>query len=373
MSICQARDCTTSFPPASATSPSAPASAFAASDSDAGGPDVHVLSPTSILGGITSILAHPFTARRHHCRACGKIFCSAHSSQSLPLQCASQEQADAERARTGLKSPNGSSSPFLSLTGLARRGSTPAASGYSTPSGYLSPTSAQVQSPYFDYPSNTLSPSNSNGKDSTIVTARVCDDCHISLTVAASLAGIEISRKQLSASGALSPSMTGSTSTIASTRTSRSRQQSGQSTASSSGISLSGAGATPGYGTARSSPPTSDDGAGSPSTTVAGRYSLGSSSGPPPKMTAPPPKLTLPEYKGQTTKIRNPQPQVAKKHPHEIAPNRRIYQLVGEEQHNPPPFAHVRSESAGYDSTPEPDSFPSTIGSTPGQGWTWST
>lgn len=354
VSVCQARDCNVKFAPVPTLPPMPAADESGPEDPTSPTSSATTSTTSSIFGGLTSMLAHPFTARRHHCRACGKIFCSAHSGQNLPLQCASQEQADVERSRLA-----GTASPLLSLAGLTRRGSTPAMSGSGTASpngGLLSPRSAAHTSPYFDYATRTSPTSSNRVLDSTVVSARVCDDCHISLTVAASLAGIEISRQALSASGALSPStagspqasqtlsstrsgpMTASTDSIAS-RNSRTRQQSGQSTASSSGISISNP------VTARSSPPTSQEG--SPSTAV--NYK-------------PPVKLALPEYRGQTT-------QVVHKPEHKSS-NKRIYQLTGDDSR---PLGYTSNSASDRHATPMAESFPSTIGSTPGQGWTWST
>ncbi|KAK9900290.1 hypothetical protein P389DRAFT_10352 [Cystobasidium minutum MCA 4210] len=77
---CQYSDCTATFPTVSTKTAEKAATTASA----------HFLSDLS------SILSHPFRSRRHHCRACGKIFCSAHSSNTLPLSTHSATTADAD-------------------------------------------------------------------------------------------------------------------------------------------------------------------------------------------------------------------------------------------------------------------------------------
>ena len=357
---CTARDCGASFASLGSSFSSPPPLGSSNARPDPADPP-----SSSIFGGLTSILTQPFAARRHHCRACGKIFCSSHSAQTLPLLFSTVEQADSERAKS---TASGAASPLLSLAGFTRRGSTPAGmlSGTSGPSPVFS-SPRRGSSPYFDI-SKSSSPtkSESAAPSNLVAQARVCDDCHISLTVAASLAGLEIPRHSLSSpSGAFSPksglpstqpspqgsqtlspgrqgSLGASSSSFASmgSNSVRTRQESASTTASSSGISISG------VQTARSSPPTSTDV--SPSALM---YKPGNAT-----------RLALPEYRGQTTQVQS------KDQP--AGMSRRVYQLsaVGAGA----PMGQQRPP-VGSSDTPEDNSFPSTIGSTPGQGWTWST
>lgn len=157
------------------------------------------LASSNFFGGFTSIIAHPFQARRHHCRACGKVFCSSHTSNSLPLYATSPTvatgnlQAPVTQPITpGAVSPVSGSFPFSLLRRASNSGTaTPANHGSSPP-------------PFCERQelSNQLTGFSELPEDSTIVQARVCDECFISIRLSSSLVGVEYQQQsQISESG----------------------------------------------------------------------------------------------------------------------------------------------------------------------------
>lgn len=147
---CQYSDCSATFPPANTAS-------------------------AAYFFGLTNIISHPFQSRRHHCRACGKIFCSLHSSNTLPLSTELATSTDGLHMQPppttpGLASPVGGAFPFSMLHRSSGSGST-------TP---LDAPAQYSQDAIQKTPQLSLS----------TVAARVCDDCFTSLQLAANLAGL---------------------------------------------------------------------------------------------------------------------------------------------------------------------------------------
>jgi hypothetical protein len=166
VSRCQYSDCSATFPPTNRLSETSSSAAI------------------QLFSGFTNIISHPFQSRRHHCRSCGKIFCSMHSSNTLLLSY-DQDNATASNGlhpppptTPGLASPVGGAFPFSSIL---RRSS---ASGSATPSSASFPEATQEtsSSPTNSFSANHLIPIQAH--------ARVCDDCFISLQVSANLQGL---------------------------------------------------------------------------------------------------------------------------------------------------------------------------------------
>lgn len=320
------------------------------------------------------MIVHPFSSRRHHCRACGKIFCGQHSSNTLFLLNAGNDIQPSSAA-----TPNTSSFPSSSSLSRygPRRGSMPA-SGTTTPS--LSSASKDQYFPSFEAPTSSGSPSSVNGISSgQIVNARVCDDCHVSALVQASLAGIDLSPPSPS-----SPIYRTTGSMLGSKSTPVSLQHSPQ---NSQILPVpSGRGVESNSSSAASSARTRQESAGTQSATSTADSSVDTSSTTPPPLssnkvspasadapispaapgiqsrtsssstyrtteerrTIQPARLTFPEYRGETTKIHN-------RHP--LDPAHARLAALGEE--------------SGAGSNPD-GSLESGLG-TPGVGWTWST
>lgn len=125
---------------------------------------------STFLGGFTNILAHPFHSRRHHCRACGRIFCSGHSSHTLPLYSHGDVTGEGYLSPSpitpGFASPVAGAFPFS----LLRRAS----------SSSVATLGRLEQSTNSPAPLPTMN----------VVQVRVCDDCFSSLQLATSLADI---------------------------------------------------------------------------------------------------------------------------------------------------------------------------------------
>lgn len=166
---CQHSDCTATFPVVSARA------------SENGDLPTNATASTAaahFLSGLTSIISHPFQSRRHHCRACGRIFCGTHSSNTLPLSTASAVSSDASQlapppTTPGFMSPVGGGFPFTPFR-------KPSSSGTATP---VSQIDAHVNP-------TISSPSQDTDSTPAIVQARVCDDCHVSLQLAYDLSSL---------------------------------------------------------------------------------------------------------------------------------------------------------------------------------------
>ena len=113
---------------------------------------------TRVLSGFTNMFSLAFQARRHHCRACGKIFCRHHSSNSLPLLATNDYSHDVISTREFPKDG-------LSTTAIP--------SGTSTPSGAATA---------FSHTSSTK-----HNQAGQIIDSRVCDVCFLSLSLGANL------------------------------------------------------------------------------------------------------------------------------------------------------------------------------------------
>lgn len=196
-------DCKVTFGPAAGASSTTSASSSSADH-------IHRSSSSSgLFGGFTSILSiNPFHSRRHHCRACGGIFCSTHSNNTVPLLVASRETI--RQATSGMLTPSaGTHSPRLPPnaqqqqrppTSGVRANSTTritAASGGTRRSGSSTPAHTglhESRSSYFPTsPSSNLSVSPDGSNTGNVITAaqvvnsRVCDICYLSLSLGANL------------------------------------------------------------------------------------------------------------------------------------------------------------------------------------------
>ena len=442
---CSYRDCTALFPPVRASPPSA--SGSAAGDATAG--------QKGGLRALSASLAHlahnPLRYhRRHHCRACGRIYCAAHSSNTLPLEVADEDR-DCLGA-PGLPSAGGAAasadaeqqgSQFIArITG--RKGSwTPGVSARGAGAGtMLTPPLSADGSPsehYFAGAGASAGLATPTPAPAPVVNARVCDDCHVSLIVAASLASINQaavaqlqlqggrpspplahgaaiqlssptvrraqSRVRTSAPVSVRHSPVASTSTSPSATTAadqdqaqdqdqRARQESGDSlasatssacpstSASSSAVSVETAGTTPPStrsGSGKASPRSPVDASGAPAlaheqgrdapaSTVAGAAvgedaaspSMAEQYGVPQRLAAD----AHPADQVQTAATGKQQTQAQGQQQYSHA---RVAQLAGNHNH-----MHVYGEGNPGISGP-PGSLESSIGSTPGAGWTWST
>ncbi|KAL7005252.1 Zn finger protein [Cystobasidiomycetes sp. EMM_F5] len=152
----------------------------------------------SLFGGFTAIISQPLAARRHHCRACGKIFCSSHSAQSMPLLA-----LDRDTFLAAIGSATGAQTPFIStstsrssaahrsrsMADVNRVSSSTRRSGSSTP---MSTSQEMGTGGYFDGFSSPAAsppsaPTRKQSQNGQVVVARVCDLCALSLALGANL------------------------------------------------------------------------------------------------------------------------------------------------------------------------------------------